>query len=160
MATPDFILELREKIGHAPLWLSGITAVIIRGDQILLVRRADTGAWTPVTGIIDPGEEPATAAVREALEEADVVISADALAWVKVIDMVTYANGDQSRYLDLVFRCSWVSGDPSPADGENTEAAWFALDAVPEMSDDMTLRISRAQQVITADGVQPTRFEV
>ena len=31
----------------------------------LTVRRADDGAWTPVTGIIDPGEEPAIAAVRE-----------------------------------------------------------------------------------------------
>ena len=159
MATPDFILELREKIGHAPLWLSGITAVVIRGDEVLLVRRADNGAWTPVTGIIDPGEEPAVAAIREALEEAAVVITADALAWVKVIDLVTYANGDQSRYLDLVFRCSWVSGEPHPADGENTEAAWFRLDALPAMSDDMSRRIRTALDVVTEHGVQPARFE-
>ena len=50
MATPDFVLALREKIGHAPLWLSGVTAVVIRGShsrhEVLLVRRADTGAWT------------------------------------------------------------------------------------------------------------------
>ena len=56
MATPDFVLSLREKIGNDPLWLSGITAVVLRGDEVLLVRRADNGAWTPVTGIIDPGE--------------------------------------------------------------------------------------------------------
>ncbi|MET0713590.1 MAG: ADP-ribose pyrophosphatase, partial [Mycetocola sp.] len=30
MATPDFVLALREKIGTAPLWLSGVTAVVVR----------------------------------------------------------------------------------------------------------------------------------
>jgi ADP-ribose pyrophosphatase YjhB (NUDIX family) len=74
---------------------------------VLLVRRADSGAWTPVTGIVDLGEEPAVAAEREVLEEADVVAHVEALSWVKVIDPVTYPNGDRSRYLDLVFRAGW-----------------------------------------------------
>ncbi len=55
MATPDFVLALRAKIGTDPLWLPGTTAVVTRGDDVLMVRRADTGQWTPVTGIIDPG---------------------------------------------------------------------------------------------------------
>lgn len=154
MTTPDFVLAIREKIGHDQLWLPGVTAVVLRGTEILLVRRADTGQWTPVTGIVDPGEEPAVAAVREALEEAAVVVHADSLSWVKVIDLVTYANGDQSRYLDLVFRCSWRSGEPFPADGENTEAAWFPLNALPELSADMAARIR-----IAVEGAEITRFE-
>jgi hypothetical protein len=48
------VLELRKKVGHAPLWLTGVTAVVFRGDDVLLVRRADNAEWTPVTGIIDP----------------------------------------------------------------------------------------------------------
>jgi 8-oxo-dGTP pyrophosphatase MutT (NUDIX family) len=169
VATPDFVLELREKIGHAPLWLSGVTAVVVRessgsaatigpssaaGTEVLLVKRADSGAWTPVTGIIDPGEEPAVAAEREVLEEADIVARAEALAWVRVIPMIRYANGDESHYLDLVFRCSWVSGDPFPADGENTEAAWYPVDALPPMSDDMLGRIR-----VALAGNVATRFE-
>ncbi|RYY40302.1 MAG: ADP-ribose pyrophosphatase, partial [Actinomycetales bacterium] len=43
MSTPDFILALREKIGTDPLWLPGVTAVTTRGDEVLLVRRADDG---------------------------------------------------------------------------------------------------------------------
>ena len=116
--------------------------------------RADSGAWTPVTGIVDPGEEPAVAAAREVLEEADVVAHVESLSWVKVIDLVTYDNGDRSRYLDLVFRCSWVSGEPFPADGENTEAAWFPLDALPELSGDMSERIR-----VAVTGAESTRFE-
>lgn len=144
MATPDFVLALREKIGTAPLWLSGITAVVVRAEEVLLVRRADNGAWTPVTGIIDPGEEPAAAAAREVEEEAAVQARADRLVWVHVTDPVTYANGDRSQYLDLVFRLTWLSGDPAPADGENTEASWFPLDALPPLSPDMRRRIQAA----------------
>ena len=144
MATPDFVLALRDKIGTAPLWLSGITAVVIRDGDVLLVRRSDTGAWTPVTGIIDPGEHPAVAAARETLEEADIVASVDVLAWVGVTGPVVYPNGDQSQYIDLVFRCSYVAGEPFPADGENTEVAWFPLDALPVMSDEMRSRIQHA----------------
>ena len=57
MPTPEYILTLREKIGHDYLWLSGATAVIRRDSdhRVLLVRRSDNGAWTPVTGIVDPG---------------------------------------------------------------------------------------------------------
>ncbi len=144
MATPEFIIALREKVGTAPLWLSGVTAVVLRGSDVLLVRRADTGEWTPVTGIIDPGEEPAYAAVREVEEEAGVSAVAERLAWVRVTDPVVYPNGDRSQYLDLVFRLRWTGGDPHPADGENTEARWFPLDALPEMSDDMRTRIAVA----------------
>jgi 8-oxo-dGTP pyrophosphatase MutT (NUDIX family) len=146
MPTPDFVLRLREKIGNDELWLSGVTAVVLRGAgverEVLLVKRADTGAWTAVTGIIDPGEPPAVAAEREVLEEADIVAVAERLARVHVEDhVVVYGNGDRSRYLDLTFRCRYVSGEPYPADGENTAAAWFRLDALPEMSENHRERV-------------------
>lgn len=145
MATPEFILRLREKIGTEELWLTGTTAVIVRDDrEILLVRRSDTDEWTPVTGIIDPGEEPADAAAREALEEADVVITVDRLARVGATRPYEYPNGDRSRFIDFTFRCSWVSGDPRPADGENSDARWFPLDALPRIRDDYAGRIAAA----------------
>ena len=82
MAIPSFVVDLRASVGHHPLWLSGVTAVVLRESagvpEVLLVRRADSGAWTPVTGIIDPGEQPAVAAAREVLEEASVVAVAGA----------------------------------------------------------------------------------
>lgn len=148
MAIPDFVLELRKLIGHAPLWLSGITAVVTKpidgGTAVLLVKRADTGAWTPVTGIIDPGEEPAVAAVREVHEEAGVEARVVSLKRVHVIGPVTYDNGDVSSYLDLVFACEYISGEPHPADGENTAAEWFSLDALPPMSEGMKFRLDAA----------------
>ena len=148
MTTPDFVLSLREKIGTDMLWLTGVTAVVLRGEddaqEVLLVKRADSGAWTPVTGIIDPGEEPAVAAAREVVEEAGVVAVAERLVWLQVIPPIRYPNGDLSQFLDHVFRFRWESGDPYPADGENTEAAWFPLSALPAMSPNMTERIATA----------------
>ncbi|MFF9352759.1 NUDIX domain-containing protein [Streptomyces sp. NPDC014734] len=144
MATPDFILALRKKIGSDPLWLSGVTAVVMRDDRVLLAKRADNGTWTAVTGIIDPGEQPADAAARKVLEETGVVAVPERLAMVHVTDPVVYDNGDQTQYLDLVFRCAWQSGDPRPADGENTAAGWFPLDDLPPMSEDMCKRIAAA----------------
>jgi 8-oxo-dGTP pyrophosphatase MutT (NUDIX family) len=146
MPTPEYVLELRRFIGTRPLFLAGVTAVVIRGDEVLLGRRSDNGALTPVTGIVDPGEEPADAACREALEEAGVVIRADRLTWVHQIPRVTYENGDQSDYLDLTFRCTWISGDPFPVDGEMTEVGWFRLDDLVELGvdDEMRARITSA----------------
>jgi len=156
MAIPPFVLDLRAAVGHRLLWLSGVTAVVLRDDtHVLLVRRADTGAWTPVTGIIDPGEQAAAAGAREVLEEASVVAVPERLAWVNTLPPMEYANGDRAQYLDLTFRFRWVSGEPTPGDEENTEAAFFPLDALPPMSSHMRDRVARA---LRPDG--PADFEV
>lgn len=158
MPTPDFVLALREKIGTDPLWLTGVTAVVTRGSgddqELLVVRRADTGALTPVTGIVDPGEQPAAAAEREVLEEAGVVAVAERLTWVQTLPEMTYANGDRARYLDLVFACRWESGDPWPADGENTEAFWAPVTDLPPMSENMRERVR-----VALAGAAEARFE-
>jgi 8-oxo-dGTP pyrophosphatase MutT (NUDIX family) len=117
--------------------LPGATAVVLRegasGLEVLLVERADDGAWSSVCGIVDPGEEPGEAAVREVAEEAGVVVEVERLVWMSVTDLVTYYNGDQTQYIDHTFRCRWVSGEPYPADGEATAARWYPADALPDM---------------------------
>ncbi|MFF7683638.1 NUDIX domain-containing protein [Microbacterium sp. NPDC007973] len=145
MPTPDFVLELRRHVGTVPLPLVGVTAVICRGDEVLLGRRSDNGRLTPLTGIVDPGEEPADAAAREALEEAGVGIGVDRLAWVHQIPRVTYANGDRADYLDLVFACRWLSGEPTPVDGEMTDLEWYDVSRVDEVLDaEMAARVRAA----------------
>lgn len=145
VTTPEFILELRKLIGTRPLWLPGATAVVLRpgtdGPEVLLIRRSDNGEWTPVSGIVDPGEHPAVTAIREVAEETGVEAEVEQLTWVTVTEMVTYDNGDQTRYLDHIFRCRWVSGEPYPADGEASETAFFAVNALPQMRADQHERL-------------------
>lgn len=145
MPIPEFIVELRRHIGQAPLWLIGITAVVIRDHQVLLVQRSDNRAWTLVTGIVEPGENPADGAVREVLEETGVHAVARRLAWVHVTRPVVHANGDQAQYLDHVFRMDWTGGEPFAADDESLQAGWFDLSELTDVSADMTRRIEFAR---------------
>jgi 8-oxo-dGTP pyrophosphatase MutT (NUDIX family) len=146
MPIPDFITEIRRLVGHHPLWLPGVTAVVRRDDQILLVQRVDDGAWTPVTGIPDPGEEPAVAAVREVREETGVTARVDRLASTGVHGPITHANGDLSTYLDLTFSCTWLEGEGHVADDESRAVAWVRRDelAARGVGDEMLRRIDDA----------------
>jgi 8-oxo-dGTP pyrophosphatase MutT (NUDIX family) len=145
MPVPDFVLALRRYIGHAPLWLPAVTAVVRRfegsTEHLLLVRRSDNLAWGPVTGIMEPGEQPATAAQREVLEETGVRISVDRLALVAAESLTTHVNGDQVYYLDHTFDCTWTSGEPYPADDESVDAAWVPIAELPPMDAVLRRRI-------------------
>lgn len=146
MPTPDFILALREKVGHAELWLPGVTAVIRRegagGDtEVLLVQRSDNHAWTPVTGIVDPGEDPGAAARREALEETGVEVRVDRLAQVTAGEQAAYPNGDRNVFLDHTFACTWLAGAAHVADDESVDVGWFTPAAAPAMSERMRQRL-------------------
>ena len=144
MPVPDFVLRLRERVGHDTLWLPGATAVVLDGERVVLVQRADDGRWAPVSGIVDPGEHPEVTAVREAEEEAGVTCEVEALAWVNVTEPVHYPNGDVSQYLDHTYRCRFVGGEPYPADDESLEAGWFPLDGLPVMEDRSLAQVRRA----------------
>jgi ADP-ribose pyrophosphatase YjhB (NUDIX family) len=141
MPIPPFVAELRKLVGTHELWLPAVTAVILRGDEVLLTERADNGEWAPVTGILDPGEEPAVGAAREALEETGVVVSVDRLASVSSSPQVRHGNGDLGVYLDLTFACTWLSGEARVADDENTDVRWWPVHALPAMSAFLVERI-------------------
>jgi ADP-ribose pyrophosphatase YjhB (NUDIX family) len=135
MGTPKFILELREKIGHDLLWLPGITGVVLdEEDRILLVRRADDGRWSLPAGILEPGEEPAVAIVREIREETAVEAEVERLVSIGSLEPSAYPNGDQVQYLDLCFRCRPLRGEARVNDDESLEVAWYPLTALPPLT--------------------------
>ena len=134
MPTPAFVLDLRAHIGHQMLWLSTAAGVVLDGeDRVLLVRRADNGAWTLPGGIIDPAEQPADAAVREVFEETGVVAVPERLTSVRVSGPATYPNGDQVQYLELAFLCRPTGGEARVNDDESVEVRWYPRDALPAM---------------------------
>ncbi|MEE3850879.1 NUDIX domain-containing protein [Gordonia sp. LSe1-13] len=146
MPIPDFIRDLRSHVGHRPLWLSGVSAVVLDDTgRILLTRRADTREWAVVSGVLEPGEEPARAIVREITEETGVRAEVARLTSVDVTPMITYPNGDQTQYLDVCFLARHLEGDPHPADDENTAVEWFAPDHLPpDLAATSRLRIDKA----------------
>ncbi|MGW7293349.1 NUDIX hydrolase [Streptomyces xiamenensis] len=146
MATPDFIRDLRRSAGHQLLWLPGVSAVVIDDrERVLLVRRADSGAWTVVGGIPDPGEEPALTAVREVYEETAVEVEVERVVSVGPTHVVEYPNGDRCQFMDICFRCRPVGGTARVNDDESSEVGWFAPDALPPLDGLQLDRIARAR---------------
>ncbi|MFG2381856.1 NUDIX hydrolase [Streptomyces avermitilis] len=154
MATPDFIRTIRASAGHQLLWLPGVTAIVLDDDgRVLLGRRSDTGKWSVIGGIPDPGEQPASCAVREVYEETAVRCVVERVVLVQALEPVTYDNGDTCQYMDITFRCRAVGGEARVNDDESLEVGWFPLDALPELNEFGLLRIKQA----LSDG--PTGFD-
>lgn len=140
---PEFVADLRRKVGTDLLWLSGVSAVVLHEQRVLLTQRPG-GRWTVPSGILEPGEQPAPAVVRELREETGVEVEVLSLVDVVAQDPISYPNGDRARYLDLTFRCAWRSGEAHVADDENVDVRWFALDDLPPLDERNTERLIRA----------------
>jgi 8-oxo-dGTP pyrophosphatase MutT (NUDIX family) len=154
--TPDFVLKLREKVGHDLLSLVGVCAVVLDADgRLLLTRRRDTGQWALIGGIVEPGEQPAAAAVREVFEETGVEAEVDRLVSVIADPPGEYPNGDQVQFLTLLFVLRHRAGEAAVSDDENLEVGWFDPNHCPPMHD---LNVSRLVRALAPP--EPTYYEV
>src|ERR1700710_2406234 len=136
MPASDYIKNLRSRIGHDLLHLLGVSGVVVNDrGEILLVYGKESGLWMPIGGMVEPGEEPADAIVREVFEETGVHAMPERLVGVYDGPTATYANGDRVRYVSIVFRCRPIEGTPHVHDDENTDVRYFPADALPDMQE-------------------------
>lgn len=156
MPAPDYVLKLREKIGHDPLWVPGVRGVVLDDSgRVLLARRADNGHWALISGMLDPGEPPARGLVREIFEETSVVAEPERIVSVGTVGPFTYPNGDVCEFLDVVFRCRYVSGRARVNDDESVDVGWFSLDDLPELMPGHLTSIRRALAPVEAAHFEP-----
>jgi ADP-ribose pyrophosphatase YjhB (NUDIX family) len=148
MPTPKFILDLRDKIGHDLLWLTGLTGVVLDDPddpaEVLLVRRADNGRWSLIGGILEPGEQPAVGLVREIHEETAVEAEVVRLLSVESRPPASYPNGDQVQFLDLCFSCRRLGGEARVNDDESLDVRWWPLSDLPDLTADEHTAVQRA----------------
>lgn len=143
---PDFVAALRAVVGPDHLlWLPGVNAIVRGTDgRVLLHRRSDTGEWSLLSGILEPGEQPADGVVREVQEETGIRVVVERLAAVTVSPEVRHPGGDRAQYLELVFACR--PADPGQvaraADDESLEVGWFFPDALPPVRESVRERIA------------------
>ncbi|MFC7483180.1 NUDIX domain-containing protein [Luedemannella flava] len=155
MAISEYVAGLRTFVGNGLLMLPSACAVVLDEDgRVLLERRADTGTWALPAGAIDPGEQPADAAVREVYEETGVHIAVERLAGV-ILREVTYPHGDVCQYLTVWFRCRAVGGHAAVNDEESLAVGWFNREELPELDPVDRLRVD-----VALDDTAPAWFAV
>ncbi len=133
MPVPEYIRTIREKIGTDLLWLPGVAAVVVNdAGEVLLGKRSDFGFWASPAGVLEPGEQPADAILREITEETGVTARIVDLVSILSESPTTYPNGDTSQYLSILFLCHYVSGTAHVADDESTDVGWFDPTDLPD----------------------------
>lgn len=117
---------LREKIGHAPIILPGVMA-IIRSEtgEILVARRADFEMFDVPGGFCDLGETTTAAVIREVREETGLDVAPVRVMGVYSEDMVyTYPNGDAVHGVGVALECCVTGGTLRPDNDEVKEVAF------------------------------------
>ena len=111
----------------------GVGVVVLRGDRVLLVRRAKPprqGEWSLPGGAQELGETVFEAGRREVLEETGVTVEVRGL--LDVVDSIQPDDRERIRYhftlVDVL--AVWISGEARAA-GDAAEVAWFGRAAVP-----------------------------
>jgi ADP-ribose pyrophosphatase YjhB (NUDIX family) len=133
MAISDHVRRLREMIGTELLLLPSVSVLVQDDDgRLLLVRHADSGQWGLIGGAVEVDERPEDAAVRETEEETGLIVELTRL--VTVLGgprfRVTYANGDETAYVTIVYEAR-VRGGVERIDGDEiAELGWFRSDGV------------------------------
>lgn len=123
----------------APSYTLGAQARVIRDDgRILLVKAAYRWRWGMPGGLMDAGESPAEAVVRETLEETGIpiVLTSEPLVLVET----------SMQRVNFIYAAEPSPGtDPDdlrePAD-EILEVGWFDPDDLPETIPDMSGEVS------------------
>ena len=129
----DYIEQLRQQIGHAPILMVGAVLLIVdEQDRLLLMKRSDSGCWGLPGGAIEPGEVVEDAARREAFEETSLQVGDLALFGVFSGPELyyKYPNGDEVYNVTIVYLSRDVSGDVY-INGEHTEWRWFGAAEIP-----------------------------
>jgi 8-oxo-dGTP pyrophosphatase MutT (NUDIX family) len=128
MAISPYLRFLRARIGHDPILLPSVAVMVRDADgRLLLVRNRDDGRWQTVGGGMDPGEQPADAAVREAFEETGLLVAPTRVIGVYAGPdfRLTYPNGDVVDYVGIAFAARVVGGTERPCDDEVDRLGWF-----------------------------------
>jgi 8-oxo-dGTP pyrophosphatase MutT (NUDIX family) len=130
----DYILQLRQYIGHRPILMVGAAILVLdEQDRLLMMKRSDSRCWGLPGGATEPGEVVEAAAKRETLEETNLEIGEMSLFGVFSGPELyyKYPNGDEVYNVTVMYLSHDWRGEVKLND-EHTEWRWFAAKEIPE----------------------------
>jgi len=111
----------------APL-LGAAAIVLDDAGRVLLARRADNGHWNLPGGLVEVGESPSTAALRELWEE--VGVRGEVAGVIGIYNGPDWGTRSAGHVVHIDYHVE-VAGPPPVVGIEMTEAAYFPPDALP-----------------------------
>jgi 8-oxo-dGTP pyrophosphatase MutT (NUDIX family) len=130
----DYILQLRQLVGHRPILIVGASALIVDAEgRLLLLKRSDNDCWGIPGGGVEPGEFVEAAARREAREETGLELGEMALFGVFSGPELyyVYPNGDETYNVIITYITHQAHGAVRIND-EHTDWRWFTPADIPE----------------------------
>ncbi len=130
--------------------LVGVGAIVLNGDEVLLVRRGHPpaeGTWAFPGGLVELGESASEAVRREVEEECHIRIEPFAIAGL--FEPVVREGGKiKYHYIVIDFVARYASGELKAA-SDAWEARWVSFDELDDfpLSDDARRLLSRARRV-------------
>ena len=128
----------------------GVGAFLVRDGRLLVVKRtygAIKGLWSIPSGYAEPRESVLMTLEREVLEETGIVGRAGPLLAIR--NRVTADVNDTF----LIFRASYVSGEPRPDGTEVSAAAFVPLDELRASAESAPFTKAAIEKFLSAEGM-------
>jgi len=108
-----------------------VGTVVLQGKRVLLIRQAKghslSGQWSIPWGVVDNGESPEDAALRETYEEGGIKAEIEGLLGIQ--------NLPEIGWLGIVFLCHHLEGEPVADGVETDKAAYFSVEEIDSLDE-------------------------
>lgn len=108
-----------------------VRSLVIKEDQVLLVKEKDSGLWSLPGGWCDIDCSPKETAIKETFEESGYVI--DCTKLLAVFDRRNYIKKSLYDVYCLYFLGNVVAGEPK-CNHETDDIGWFNVSSLPPLS--------------------------
>ena len=130
----NYIKDIRKKIGHQRIIMSGVGLIICKDNKILLQKRADNEEWGIHGGAMELGETYIEALNRELKEEMNITPIKPELYGIFSGKNAyhVYPNKDEVYVINHVFFCKEYEGIINFNDNEVKDYKWFEINNLPK----------------------------